>query len=385
MSKLEDFKLPDHGFVFWPVGSGDSTTIAIDVEHHMQVDIRQMDGSTDENDPHAPVVDVLKHVLPKVGGKPYLATFVLTHPDQDHCQGFIELLESVKIGEIWFSPRVFREFDKDLCDDAQVFKDEAERRVKEAINGNTESGDRVRIIGYSELLEEDEFRGFPEDLLTIPGTVITEIDGDDLAGDFRAFVHAPFKDSPAAARNNSSIALHVTLGSGSTACRAMLLGDLANATLNLIFSRSEDEDLAWEVFLAPHHCSKSVMYVPDEDGNETLDQNLLDQIEAAANGCRYIVSSSDPVPSSNKPGDNPPHAIAKSRYEEIVEDGHFVCTQEFPSEDEPEPIVIALLESGCDLRGDSSTRVSRSTVTDAVSDARGTAAPPAQHVGFGNS
>ena len=30
MAKLEDFTLPDRGFVFWPVGSGDSTTIVID-------------------------------------------------------------------------------------------------------------------------------------------------------------------------------------------------------------------------------------------------------------------------------------------------------------------------------------------------------------------
>ena len=46
MSKLEDFTLPDRGYVFWPVGSGDSTTIVVDDEHVMQVDLREMKASS---------------------------------------------------------------------------------------------------------------------------------------------------------------------------------------------------------------------------------------------------------------------------------------------------------------------------------------------------
>ena len=46
MSNLEEFTLPDRGFVFWPVGTGDSTTVVIDKDHVMQVDIRQMESST---------------------------------------------------------------------------------------------------------------------------------------------------------------------------------------------------------------------------------------------------------------------------------------------------------------------------------------------------
>ena len=87
MSKLEDFTLPDRGYVFWPVGSGDSTTIVVDDEHVMQVDLRQMEASLDEDDPHAPVADLLEKLLPQKDGKPYLAAFVLTHPDKDHWPG----------------------------------------------------------------------------------------------------------------------------------------------------------------------------------------------------------------------------------------------------------------------------------------------------------
>ena len=67
MSTLEEFTLPDRGFVFWPVGSGDSTTIVIDDEHVVQVDLRQMESSSEEDDPHAPVVDLLERALATQG------------------------------------------------------------------------------------------------------------------------------------------------------------------------------------------------------------------------------------------------------------------------------------------------------------------------------
>ena len=384
MSKLDTFELPDQGFVFWPVGSGDSTTIVVDKDQVVQVDIRQLASSSDEDDPHAPVVDLLAKLLPKKNGKPYLSVFVLTHPDKDHCQGFADLQDKVNIGEIWFSPRVLSEFDEDLCDDAQAFQDEAERRIKRAINGKTNSGDRVRIIGSADILNEDEYKGFPSHMLTVPGNEVTELDGKDCSYQFRAFVHAPFKDDADAERNDTSIALQVTLDPKNASCRALLCGDLSRPTMRRIFKISEQSDLAWDVLLAPHHCSKSVMYYDNENGNEVLDRDLMTKIEDAGTGCRYIVSSSEPIPSRNQSGDNPPHAKAKNRYEEIVEQDHFICTQEHPSDEAPEPIVIRVTGNGCDkdqTKGSKSSASAR--VTAAVSTARGSDAPPTRSVGFG--
>ena len=198
------FDLPARGLVFWPVGNGDSTTIVVDSQTYLQVDLNQREKSEDDDDPGWSVVDELVESLPTVNGRPYLAAFALTHPDQDHCRGFVKLLDEVDIGELWFTPRVFREYKKDLCDDAEEFKKEAERRVKETIrvNGDPGAGNRVRVFGYSELLEED-FEDFPEDRLTVPGNELTVIDEGDLAGEFRAFVHAPFKDDDAGERNDT--------------------------------------------------------------------------------------------------------------------------------------------------------------------------------------
>ena len=114
------FNLPNRGLVFWPVGTGDSTTVRVAESVYLQVDLRHMAKSEEDDDPAWPVIDELTEILPKLRGKPYLSVFALTHPDLDHCQGFDELNDRVIISELWMSPRTFREFREknDLCDDA---------------------------------------------------------------------------------------------------------------------------------------------------------------------------------------------------------------------------------------------------------------------------
>ena len=75
---------------------------------------------------------------------------------------------------------------------------------------------------------------------------------------------------------------------------------------------------------------------------------------------------------------------AKNRYEEIVATGHFLCTQERPSEDKPEPIVIRASDDGCDLDSvaDSDADLSGS-VPAAIIGARGSDSPPTTETQFG--
>ena len=382
---------PRRGFIFWPVGTGDSTTIVVDQKEGviLQIDLRHMECASEKDDPHAPIIDFLKQELPKVDGKPYLPVFVLTHPDKDHCQGFPRLLKEVTIGELWFSPRIFREYHKDLCDDASAFKKEAMRRVKKTIGnkGKVGPGDRVHIIGYDDLLKEEEFQGFPKEQLTVPGNSIAELDGRDYADRFRAFVHAPFKDDSAGERNDTSLAFQIALRDGEVVGSAVLLGDHCYPTVKRIFDRTTDKrNLAWNVFLTPHHCSKGVMYWCDEgEEEETLRQDILDAIEAAASDPGYIIASSEPIPKSNEAGDNPPHAIAKKRYEEIAPNG-FVCTQEHGGKDHPNPIIFEVTAQGFQYWG---TQVSKAAgltaLAKAIEQARGGAEPPSDRVGFGGT
>lgn len=341
---------PEKGFIFWPVGTGDSTTVRISESMCLQVDLRHMAKSEDDEDTAWPVIDELIEILPEVDGAPYLSAFVLTHPDKDHCQGFEELLDRVAISELWLSPRIFREYEEnaDLCEDAEAFRKEAMRRVKATIEagGDPGSGNRVRIIGYDDLLEEEDFEGFPSKFLSVPGNAITIVDSEDVADNFEAFVHAPFKDDSHGERNDCSVAFQITLKSARGAGKALLMGDLQYPVVRRIFSLSDSYALEWNVLLAPHHCSKSVMYWRDEgEEEETLKTDIVRDMGNVALDPGYVVSSSEPVPDSNEPGDNPPHALAKIQYESIVPN-EFLCTQEHPDEDDPQPIIFEVGENG---------------------------------------
>jgi beta-lactamase superfamily II metal-dependent hydrolase len=389
MSKL---KLPDPGFIFWPVGCGDSTTVVINKDTIVQIDVHHVADAEGEDDPRVPIVDRLVELLPKKNGKPYLAAFGATHLDRDHVQGFADLLDRVLIGDLWFTPRILWEQKQDdqaeLCEDAKAFEKEAERRIKlMKKQGAVGSGDRIRIIGYNDVLKEhsDIYKDLPEGAVTIPGSTFTHIDGEDQSERFSAFVHAPFKDDTEGERNDTSFALQVTLTDGEDSGRALLLGDLSYPTLKRIFDRSKKEKLAWGAFLTPHHCSKSAMYWKGEDDDEEkLKRDILEAIEKAKDDGGYIIASSTKVPSSDEKGANPPHAKAAKRYRELVDDGHFLCTAEHPSESSPEPIVFELDDGALVLRdGAEKSKESKASLAQAVQTARGAAAPAAQPVGFG--
>jgi beta-lactamase superfamily II metal-dependent hydrolase len=386
--------LPDPGFVFWPVGCGDSTTVAIDQDTVVQVDLHHVEASEAEDDVRTPVIDRLVKLLPERGGRPYLAAFGATHLDKDHVQGFAELLETVTIGDLWFTPRILWEQQEDpetvLCEDAQGFVDEAERRINlMKAQGTVGSGDRIRIIGYHDVLaaHKDIYKDLPEGSVTAPGNSFTHVDGEDQSDRFSAFVHAPFRDDTEGQRNDTSFALQITLTDGETSGRALLLGDLSYPTLRRIFDISEDETLAWDVLLAPHHCSKSAMYWDDEEQTDAEPRTeLLDAIEAAGGEDGYIIASSVPIPDTDVRSANPPHAKAAARYRERVADGHFLCTSEYPNEETPEPIIFELADSALVLRdaeGETTTQKDAG-ISPAVDAARGHEATT-QTVGFGRA
>lgn len=142
-----DVKSPS--FILWPVGCGDSTTIAISDTENFQIDLNDTAMAEADDNEKFPLVDELVAKLPKRNGKPYLSCFALTHPDLDHCRGFQDLLKRVTIGELWHTPRVFREYHGDMSDDAKAFRKEAKRRVAATIKagGDPGAGNRVRVVG----------------------------------------------------------------------------------------------------------------------------------------------------------------------------------------------------------------------------------------------
>ncbi|MFI8588910.1 hypothetical protein ACIGG9_29170 [Pseudonocardia alni] len=358
--------LPELGAVFWPVGTGDSTTLVVDDEVVVQVDLHDMAKAQEDTNAEMAVVDRLVDALPVQDGAPYLAVFVLTHADKDHCLGFADLLDRVRIGELWSTPRLWREYaDPDapeLCADAIAFREESERRIRATLaaveaGGQPDSGDRIRVVGHDADQSTYVYDGLPAEYLTGPGKALSVLDGRDCADRFTAFIHAPFKADAAAERNETSLSMQVTLTSTDTESglsgpdgKLLLFGDLAHDTIMKIMDYSEYHDrehyLEWDVLLAPHHCSKRVMYAKNADGDEVVQFDVLEAFERHARTDATVVCSSATIPATDVAGANPPHRKAYDRYRDLAITGDVICTMSWLDESMPSPIVFGVDATG---------------------------------------
>lgn len=346
----EDFIPPEIGLILWPVGTGDSTTVIVDSGRWVQIDLHHLAAAEDDQDERVPVVDRLLDLAPKKDGKPYIAAFAATHLDTDHIRGFAKLLDEALIGELWFSPRVLRasESGDELCDDALVFVQEVNDRIEHIAAGNAaDSGERILIIGDDDLLGEDPYSRLPAQCFSRPGEFFSSLDGDELEDTFRVFVHSPQKGDGSEDPNDLSLGMQIMISDGEDRGTFLTLGDLRYDDVSAVFTRADDDDLLWSVFQAPHHCSKKVMYV-EENGKEVLKTELMNRIEATADDRgAWIVASCECIPTTDKPGANPPHRAAATAYEERVDSGRFVVTGDAA----PEPLVFELTTDGLALRG----------------------------------
>ncbi|MGO8745428.1 MAG: hypothetical protein ACLQNE_05510 [Thermoguttaceae bacterium] len=360
----------------------------------MQIDLRHLEKADDNDNPEWPIIDYLVAILPKnpnLNGRPYLAVFVLTHPDKDHIQGFAELLKRVDIGELWHTPRVFRDQSdqESLCDDAKAFRKEAHRRRKAIADNpyNIKTGDRLRVIGHDDILLEPDYRQLPESCKSRPASIIREVAGEDLTGHFEAFIHAPFKDDQAKDRNNTSLSLNVVLWDGDTCAQFMFFGDREYPTIKQIYTKTEERQkfrayLNWNVMLCSHHCSKKVMYWQDEgDADECFKKDIMEFFAKYSQNGHIVASSLSDF--TDAAGDNPPHKKARRQYEKIVQAGHFLCTHEHPSEESPEPVVFTLDAAGLALVDNRKRSAGPAALGAAVAQAQGGSRPPATQTTFG--
>ena len=377
--------LPDIGTVFWHVGNGDSTTLLVGqrpdgTDLIMQVDLHHMTKSGDD-DTTVSMIDQLIEILPVVDGRPYLAAFALTHPDEDHCKGFKDLLKQITIGELWLTPRGFDDYDDEPCEDAIAFSNEAEQRIAKAVTGDVSSGNRIRVIGRAARFDEAPYSDLPDSARSTAGTAVTEIDGNDLAGTFRAFIHAPFVEAADGDCNDSSLAMHVTLSDTERDLRLMLFGDLAHNSIAEIYENNTDPaDIEWEVLLTAHHCSKKALF----DDDNVADTRVVDGLTDSATSGAWAVASSRLVPATNKPNDDPPHRLAWDKYAAIVGSDCMLCTADHGSADDPDPIEFSTHENGFYSKPVANT--ARATaMSAAVAAARPRSAPPRDRTGYGDT
>lgn len=346
---------------YYPVENGDTSLITLSDESKILVDINiTADSQNDDNDERFDVLDdLLSNELKKNDGVPYVDVFILSHPDIDHCRGFENEFyqgkpdkysdddkkeELILINELWYSPRLFSEYKKDLNDEAVVFKEEAERRMelyKEKPDEADKDGNRIRIIGYS---DDDELEGL-EDRIVTPGNTIGEFNGD-FKDDFELFIHAPFKDYlDDEDRNDSSIVFQARfeVDGEENACLAFWGGDAGWKVWEEILDKSDDVDLNWDLFFAPHHCSWGYFNDNTDEGKKEAKQSSLDILDKRIGKNPKIIVSSKKI---KRDGDNPPSYKARNQYVKKVKEKNFLVTATNSDSQPPKPIEFEISSSG---------------------------------------
>ena len=369
--------MKDPSITYFPVGNGDTTLLNLSDATNILIDCNITEDSRDDNEKERYSVHehLLKGMRKDENGNPHLDAFILTHPDEDHCRGFCSTFYSgdpsrysradrekgsIIIDELWFTPRTFPSSKEKLSESAKGFYNEAERRMKLYKSddlGSKKPGNRLRIIGYS---ENPELEGL-EGILTVPGNTINLINGDRKS-DFSLFIHAPFKndtDSEGTERNNTSVAFQARfdMPGAENAGLAFFGGDSGCAVIKKIVEKSKDEDLQWDLFLAPHHCSWYYFNEQSHEDNPTPEETSIELLKMHRKGA-YIIASCKPVVDDSE---SPPSFQAAKEYKKQVGEGKFLVTMEYPNEKEPLPIHFIITRMGPQKKDNSSAKGARSS------------------------
>lgn len=350
--------MTDHSITLYPVTNGDTILIQLNDGASILIDCNFLSEESRVFDVHG---DLLSRLRRDVEERPELDAFILTHPDQDHCRAFTNVFHAgppseysetdkkagkIIIAEMWFAPRIFQEYDKDLCEDAQDVRDEAQRRIdlyRSESDDRELSGNRIRVIGAS---DNEALEGLGE-ILTIPGSTVNLINGK-IYEDFRFFVYAPIKadsDDEGTDRNDTSIVLQARfdIDGEDDAARVFLGSDVACSRWERIIDRNDDDNLAWDLFLAPHHCSWGFFSEQAYDKDNPAPSEKVKSLLELKRGNGIVIVSAKPIKDDDN---NPPHFGAAQIYKDVVGRENFLCTGDHPNEDNPEPIYFNMTANG---------------------------------------
>lgn len=342
----------------------DETTILIDMR------IRETENNAED------VYDVASHFRMQLkqddDGRPYVDVFFLSHNDDDHIKGLQnhfhlgspddykeseeEEEPKIVIKEMWSSSRFWkRESDNNkLCDDAKAFNREMKRRVRlfEENETTQSEGDRALIICKDPEGKTDDIEDIVRDL----DTTFSTVNERDFSGKLEIEVLGPLPkqeneaDDDFDEKNRGSVILLLKVIQGSYENKILLPGDAEVFVWECLHEKFKHNiySLEYDILLAPHHCSwHSLSY---DSWSQSDDPKVSDQAKKALSQAKegaFIVSSSKPIKEGD---DDPPSYAAKKEYLTIVNKEHFLCTGEYPKENDVEPITIKLTSDGPQLK-----------------------------------
>ncbi len=365
--------MPDKTLTCYGVDNGFSAQLTLDEDTHILFDLKQKSDDADESDKTADVQEALLLSLPKdADGRRHLSTFCLSHADLDHCQGFgrVFLLpgqnesdeddDLIQIDELWVTAQIFRE---DVEGPADMLKKEAKRRLglwsRAATSGQGEERGNMLVV-FGRFEDEPGLAHLPDERRIGAGETLDRVCGD-VRGDLEVFAHWPFKaavDDEELPRNEKSMVIQVRVVEGQTAADLLIGGDAGCAVWKSVYKTTLQQGnldrLDWDVFFVPHHGTyKFFTEKEHEEGRKEAAENPAPTSMAILQHGRqggWLVCSSRPIREGNYEDKDPPHIEGVKHYreraEEIGGEDHFISLMQYPSENEPEPLVFRFTSRG---------------------------------------
>lgn len=331
---------------FFPVGNGDMTLLTTDSKKNLLFDCNMKKSAEDESNSDFDCNEYLHNTLEQDGNVSFVDAMFLTHSDQDHCRGMVEYFnlckpddideEKIRIDELFVPARLLLD-DEHKNDDADAIKDEANRRLD--LFGTEEfdlDGNRLKIVGYSDDLKDYN------DIIVAAGENILDVANISDDG-IEIFVLRPVKrdtDDQNAEVNDCTASFKLTFTINSEEYVAIIGGDITCDNWKEVIEYNPD--LEFDILLAPHHCSwHSISTEDTKDG--VADEEIEDFLEKSKEKA-FIISSSKKIKRND---DNPPSYRAKNIYvKHLKEAERFICTAEYPDEDNPKPLVLKITSQG---------------------------------------
>lgn len=383
--------------IYFPVDNGGMTLIKLNDAGNTTIltDIYIRDAADDESDETFDVSTALRKQLNQdQDGNPYVDVFLLTHNDDDHIKGIQNHFylgdpanyKKPKIGEepkiimkeIWCSSRFWKRASDSnkLCDDAKAFNKEMKRRVMlfEANKSGVQSaGNRALIIGKDPNGKTDNIEQIVKDI----DTIFTKINGKELSHKLNIKVLGPIPqqegeiDEDYEKKNRGSVILKISIFEGQYTNEILVPGDAEVFVWECLWEKFNNNlsNLRYDVLSAPHHCSWHSISNDSQRNNDNpqISDSAKKSLSQAKEGA-FVISSSKAI----KDDDNdPPSYAAKKEYLTIVNKDHFLCTGEYLTSSNIEPIVFNLTNAGPQLKA----KKSNSKLTTAALSATGEAFP----------
>lgn len=356
-----------HKVIFYPVGNGDTSQIALENGKRILFDFRHIKKTENGEGPEINLKKRLKEELDAVD-KTSFDVVAFTHGDSDHIENsteFFELLHAkkyqgegrIKIDTLWVPAAMILETATNSQQSSEfvIWRQEARHRLKE--------GKGIRVFSKPDRLKEwleknDLTVESRRHLITDAGELVKEFNLDTDGVEF--FCHSPFVkhvDENEDFRNEAALIFNVRFKRGSNIFDYLAVGDSRWDILEDIVSKTkkhENEDrLEWDLYNIPHHCS--YLALSDDKGEtETEPKPLIKELLQKGKRGAYIVSSSKPIEDTKEAREQqqPPHIQAKKCYQKYLKEvkgNKFLVTMEEPKSSNPEPIIFKIESSGITL------------------------------------